>query len=186
MNMFGDPISIWTAVPCLLCSLVLYTMFLGLIVAFLQYDALAWSEELSHPWRKSAYAAYQTMAHTFQVYSFVDVVLGSPIYTFVVKLLGGKIEGRALLFPQRLHEFSLLRFLDRTIVDSSHVTGHYGIYNEIVIGPCRVGGVLREGVYAANALVLSGSDPWRAFVGTYQGQGDDSSLIEGEDDNFWC
>merc|ERR1712107_642317 len=82
-------------------------------------------------------------------------------------LLGGKIEDRALLFPQRLYEISLLQFNDRTIVDSSFVTGHYEIYGKLAIGPCQVGGVLHEGSCALNALVLSGSDPWRAFVGTH-------------------
>jgi hypothetical protein len=43
------------------------------------------------------------------------------------------------------------------------------LYNKINIGPCKVGGVIHEGTFAANALVTSEeSGPWHSFVGTYE------------------
>jgi len=104
----------------------------------------------------------------FQTYSFLSVTLGSPVYNCLLRILGVKIDGRALLFPSRIYEFSMIAFSDKAIVDSDHITGHYAVYGNITIGPCRVGGVSCGRNYVANALSTNiESGPMRAFVGTH-------------------
>ena len=46
-------------------------------------------------------------------------------------------------------------FAENTIVDSSHISGHYAVYGDITIGHCKVSGILHQGTYAANALITS-------------------------------
>ena len=78
-----------------------------------------------------------------------------------------------MLFPNRLQDFSSLTFSDKTIVDSSHITGHYAVYDDINLGPCKVAGITREGAYIANALITSNeSESLRSFVGTYKDERD--------------
>ena len=109
------------------------------------------------------------MAFAHQNYSFLTAFLGSPTYNCLVRLLGVKFEGRALLLPHRMYEYSYITIAENTIVDSSQITGHYAIYGDITVGHCRLSGVMHEGTYAANAMIAAGeSDPWRAFVGSYQ------------------
>jgi len=104
----------------------------------------------------------------YQTCSFLSTILGSPVYSFLLRMLGVKIDGQALLFPSRIYEFSKITLSDKAIIDSDHITGHYAVYNEITIGPCRVGGISCGGNYVANAMnTNTESGPMRAFVGTY-------------------
>jgi len=169
VNVFGYQTSIWVAVPALACALVLQTMSLTLVVHVFQSIALFKSEAKSEPLSQIMYLVYHNVAYSLQSYSFISVVVGSPIYNCIIKMMGGKIEGRALIFCNQIYEHKLITFCDKTIVDSSHISGHYSTFNDIVIGPCKVSGVLGQGVFAANALIISEeSKPWHAFVGTYE------------------
>ena len=77
-----------------------------------------------------------------------------------------------MIFPQGFYEYSLLKFADKAIVDTSSITGHYGVYSKVFIGPCEVSGVIHPGTYLANASLISSKEagPMRSFVGINQGE----------------
>jgi hypothetical protein len=168
VHVFGDPVSIWIAVPALASALALQTISWTIVLAVLERVALPHSETNSKHWSNVIYGIYQNITLNFQMYSFLVVTLGSPLHNHIVRILGGKVEGQAILLPSRIYEFSKMIFTEKTIVDSSHISGHYAVYGDITIGHCKVSGILHQGTYAANALITSSvSGPMRAFVGTY-------------------
>ena len=74
------------------------------------------------------YALYgAVMTFVCQNYSFLTTLLGSPTFNIIIKLLEVQIEGRALLFPHRMYEYSNINIADRTILDASQITSHYVI-----------------------------------------------------------
>jgi hypothetical protein len=109
------------------------------------------------------------MAFAYQNYSFMNAFLGSPAFNVIMRCLGVNIEGRALMFPHRLYEYSYITVAEKTIIDGSQITGHYAVYGDVVVGPCKVSGVMHEGSYAANArIVAKESEHLRVFIGTYE------------------
>lgn len=109
------------------------------------------------------------MAFSYKNYSFLNTVRRSPLFNFELKALGVKVEGRALLSPHRMYEYSLIAVAGMTVVDSSDTTGNYVVYGGKTLGKCKLSGTMHEGSYAANAFIASNeSDAWRAFVGTYE------------------
>jgi hypothetical protein len=168
VHVFGDPVSIWIAVPALASALALQTISWTIVLAVSERVALPHSKTNSIHWSSVIYGIYQNITFNFQMYSFLVVTLGSPLYNHIVRILGGKVEGQAILLSSRIYEFSKMIFAENTIVDSSHITGHYAVYGDVTIGHCKVSGILHQGTYAANALITSSvSGPMRAFVGTY-------------------
>jgi hypothetical protein len=133
----------WITVPTLACALALQTLCWTMVIAGLQYLAMLHSSERGRPSNEILYSLYNTMTFVYQNYSFLNAFLGSPTFNNIIKLLGVKIEGCALLFPHRMYEFSYITVADRTILDGSHITGHYVVHNDIMIGPCKVSGVIR-------------------------------------------
>ncbi len=107
-------------------------------------------------------------------------VLGSPIYNVLLRMLGAKFEGRAFVLEGEMYDYPFITLSDKAVVDNSpgtSIIGHYVVYNKVTIGPCKVGGIIHEGTFAANALLTSKeSGPWRTFIGTYNEQGDSSSI----------
>ncbi len=183
MNVFGNPSSIWMAVPALACSLLLQTIVWTLVFACFQHIALIKSQDSAiRPFSKTLYSLYGTMAFAYQNYSFVNAFLGSPAFNIILKILGVTIEGRALLYPHRMYEYSHIAVADRTIIDGSQITGHYVIYGDVVLGPCKVSGIMHEGSYAANAFIVSDeSEHMRAFVGNYDSAQDTKHFIDDEE-----
>ena len=168
VHVFGDPVSIWIAVPALASALALQTISLTIVLTVLERVALPHSETNSMHRSSVIYGIYQNITFNFQMYSFLVVTLGSPLYNHIVRILGGKVEGQAILLPSRIYEFSKMNFAEKIIVDSSHITGHYAVYGDVAIGHCKVSGILHQGTYAANALITSSvSRPMRSFIGTY-------------------
>jgi hypothetical protein len=178
-NVF-DPVTVWEAIPAFATSLILQTICWTLLLAGVQYVALFRSKEKKAPWSDIIYLIYGTMTFAHQSYSMLTALLGSPTYNFIVKCLGGDIEGQAILFPFRMYEYSLLKFSDKTIIDaSSQIVAHYALYDNIIIGPCDVGGVIHQGTIAANALITAEeSGPFRGYVGTYYDDGDLKKSLE--------
>jgi len=168
MHCFGNPSSIWVAVPALTSALALQTISWIFLCLIFQSITLAFCTERATPWSRALYCVNVDVSWALQTFSFISVTLGSPTYNYFVRMLGGKINGRTLLFPNMLHDFSLLSFEDKTIADSSIITGHYVVYNSVVLGPSCISGILHEGTYAANASICAiESEPcWRAFIGT--------------------
>jgi len=169
MSVFGNPSSIWVAVPALACSLLLQTIVWTLVFEWFQRITLIKSQDSAvRPFSKTLYSLYGSMAFVYQTYSFLNAFLGSPAFNIILKFLGVTIEGQVLLYPHRMYEYSHLTVADKTIIDGSHVTGHYVVYGDVVLGPCKVSGIMHEGAYAANAhIVLGESEHMRAFIGTF-------------------
>ncbi len=107
------------------------------------------------------------------LFSHPNAFIGRSSTTFniIVKFLGVQIGGHALCLPHLMYEYSYITTIlaDRTILDGSHITGHYVVHNDITTGPCKVSGVLHEGPYAANPLITEiESDSLRTFVGLHK------------------
>jgi acyl-CoA synthetase (AMP-forming)/AMP-acid ligase II len=175
MNVFGNPSSIWIAVPALASSLALQTVSWTMTFACFQSIALIKTAHDStrtrtgRPLSKTLYSLYGTMAFAYQNYSFMNAFLGSPAFNVIMRCLGVNIEGRALMFPHRLYEYSYITVAEKTIIDGSQITGHYAVYGDVVVGPCKVSGVMHEGSYAANArIVAKESEHLRVFIGTFE------------------
>ena len=165
--LFGN--SILVEIPALSTALALQTLVWALLFLCVQYVSLFDSREHGKPASKTMYSLYNTMSFHFQQYSFLNIFHGSPGFNLILKLLGMRIEGRALIYPQRIHEFPFITVSDETIIDGSHITGHYVVHNNIKLGPSSFSGILHEGTYAANALLADKeSGPLRAFVGGYE------------------
>jgi acyl-CoA synthetase (AMP-forming)/AMP-acid ligase II/acyl carrier protein len=186
MYAFNNPQSIWTAVPALACALALQTLSWTVVLSIFQFVTLIFSGDGS-PWSNTLYLLYGTMAFSHQRYSMLSLLLGSPAYNCIARMLGVKIEGQALLMPSRMYEYSYLTFGNRAVIDSSQICGHYAVYNEITVGPCKVTGTMHMGSYVANALVTSKeSGPYRGFVGNHQKVGkvsEDVSTTTGDSEN---
>ena len=167
INVFGDPTSIFVIVLAFASALVVQTLIWTIALACVQYVALINSRYLGNPMSNAIFALYGTMAFAYQDYSFLKTLLGSPSFNMFMKFLGVKIEGQTLLFPHRIFEHSHITIASNTIIDAAHVSGHYVVYNDVVLGPCYISGVMHEGSYAASAYITSKeSDSWRASVGT--------------------
>ena len=184
MIVFNNSQSIWKALYTLACALTLQTLVWTAMLALFQFIALALSKDGS-PWSKTIFQLYGTIAFCHQQYSMIKICLGSPLHNFLLKFLGVKIDGHALVMPQRMYEYSLLSFGDKTIIDSAQICGHYAVYNEITVGPCRITGTMHPGCCAANAEIsFSEVGPLRAFVGNKQScskAGFDSKIVIASD-----
>lgn len=168
-----DPVSIWVAILALVSALVLQTLVWTMVLAVVQYVALFKSgqEEQPKPWSKIVYMIYATMAFAHQNYSLVSIFYGSSVYNLIVRILGSRFEGQALLFPHRFYEYLLITFADKTIADSIQLNGHYAVYDDIFVGRTKLSGTSHEGAYIANALITTSEcGSLRSFVGTYTKQ----------------
>lgn len=167
MNVYGNPSSTFVAVLALASVLILLTLTWTSVLVCVQYVSLINSSDRPGIAKSNIlYALYLSMAFAYQEYSFLYTLLGTPAFNIIVKFLGTKLNGRALLFPQRMYEFPYITIADKTIVDNSHVSGHYAVYNDVNLGPTNISGVLHEGSYATNtSIVKEESEAWRSFVG---------------------
>merc|ERR1740124_1009420 len=139
-----------------------------LVLKSIEWVALAGYEENQGPRSSILYGIYHSFANTTYLISFTQVLLGSPAYNCVMRILGSKFDGQTFIFSSVFYEYSLLTFADKTIADATHINGHYAVYGDVTIGPCMVSGVMHPGTFAANASITAKeSGPLRIFVGTY-------------------
>ena len=119
-------------------------------------------------WNKAMYKLCVTMSYNYQTYSILRALHGSQAYNFIIRILGSKFKGQAILYDQRqMYEHPHIIISDKTIIDSAHIAGHYVVYNELHLGPCKMSGILHKGTYATNALIVAkDSGPYRSFVGS--------------------
>ncbi len=179
MTVFGNPAHIWVAIPALACALVTQSLSWMAILYIVQLIALFRSEKESKPWSVSFYMVYVTMAFAFQEYSFVTILLGSSAYNMMATLLGARIHERTLLLPQEMYDFPYIRTERGTIIDSAHVSGHYAVYEDVVIGPSLLSGVVNSDVFVANARIISKeTEHLRVVVGTFPNSEEDVEKSE--------
>lgn len=167
----AQPNSVWTIVLALVCIFVVQTATWIALLRAMEFVALTLSrEDKTAPRWSLIYRIYLSVGFIHQELSFVHLLYGSSAYNFVMRILGSKFEGQALLFPQRFYDYSFLKFSNKAIVDLAGVTGHYGVNEHVTIGPCEVAGVVHPANYVANASLAGQQDtgPMRSFVGTYK------------------
>jgi hypothetical protein len=175
--------SIWTAVVALPPVLVVQTLTYLCLVLIVQSIVLAGSLKSKTVWNNQLYEVYQSLIYPGQFWSVLSTVMhGTPVYNLLLKLLGVTFEGRALVFDTIMFEHKQITLTDKTLIDQSRIYCHYAVYDQITIGPSKVGGLIHPGVFVANALVTSEeSGPVRSFVGTYEEIPKKLDLVSGTD-----
>lgn len=165
---FGvKPSSVFLAVPAFAAALAAQTFTALLILCVFQMAAVGCgSTKPSKPCSFALYAVYHTVTYSIQVWSFQSLLWGTPMFSFVLKLLGANVEGHLLYFGFRVYDPAYITFTDRTISDGATIVGHYGLYNKLVLGPCHVSGLIHQQTFAmANTVVTAEeSGPGRALV----------------------
>jgi len=123
------------------------------------------------PWNVPLHSVYLGFSFAVQLWWILPLLWGTPMMKYAMITLGCDVRGRRLLyFGNRLYDFHLLTFADRTIVDESHVTGHYGVLQSMTLGRCYVSGVLHRNCFVmANSVVRDEqSGPNRVILGEEQ------------------
>ena len=101
---------------------------------------------------------------------------GSPVYGYLLRFLGARVEGELWYFGYACYDFSFLTFEDGTIIDTSLIIGHYQVYDRLVVGPTRVGGVFQPYSYVyAGGVALMGGSPFHVALGTAVVEDDDAT-----------
>ncbi|CAB9513695.1 D-alanine--D-alanyl carrier protein ligase [Seminavis robusta] len=95
----------------------------------------------------------------------VFLLYGTPMFTYYARMMGATVEGELWYFGNSLYELSRLHFQGCTIVDDSHVSGHFIDSNGLTIDNTFVTGVMHPGCYASAGSVVSTpeSGPWKLF-----------------------
>ena len=93
----------------------------------------------------------------FLIYNPISIAL-PPTYNFIVWILGGNFEGRAILLLRNAYDYPFITFADETIISNSDVNGHFVISNDINLGPSHISGVVHDGAYIDNALVTANKE----------------------------
>ena len=100
------------------------------------------------PVRMSMHSPFVSLWWAFQGFVIIPVVLlGTPFYVWLLPFMGSTVQGEPWHFGNATHDYHLLTFKDRTIVDDSHITGHFAIFNKITVASTVVGGVIHAGCY---------------------------------------
>jgi hypothetical protein len=124
----------------------------------------------SKPWNEAIYGVYHSYNWCVQNFTMMSVLWGTPLFGFVLNLLGANVEGRLLYFGSTLSEIPYLSLADRTVSDGARLLGHYAVFSNVTLGPVRVSGILHENTLAMANSSVSGckeSGPWR-YVQSYE------------------
>jgi len=166
MVVFGNPNSISVAVFALACAMIVHTLVWTILIIFILKITFLNATESGKLTNTKLYMVQHSMISTYQHFSCLLFLQGSPAFNMILSLLGVQFKGRAILNHHTMYEFPLVKVADKTVSESSHVAGHYVVYDEIHIGPSYISGTLREFAYVANANVTSDEvAPLRAHVG---------------------
>ncbi|CAB9531058.1 D-alanine--D-alanyl carrier protein ligase [Seminavis robusta] len=113
------------------------------------------------------YGVYLTHVWYFRVGNWLEMLLyGTPMFGYYARFMGAEVEGDLWYFGNTIYEYGYLHFKERTIVDDSHVSGHYLDGNGLTLGDTYVSGLLHPGCYARAGSVVSGdvNGPWKVFL----------------------
>ncbi|CAB9512691.1 Putative fatty-acid--CoA ligase FadD21 [Seminavis robusta] len=112
------------------------------------------------PWSLAMFAIYMDLHCYLWDLSLLPIFFGTPFFNWFLRGMGCSVEGQALFFGIRIYDLPLITIKDRTIIDSSIVSGHSWVYEGVYIGPTTVAGVLHEGTFclANTHLVDSGKE----------------------------
>jgi hypothetical protein len=161
-----QPASVWIAVPTfamLLAAQSISSLLCLYVVSLAGLGGRSFKGR-SKPWNNAFYKVYHSYNWIVQNFSMMSVLWGTPLFGFVLKLLGANVEGRFLFLGSYLLEIPYLSVADRTVSDGAKLTGHSVVYSNITLGPVRVSGILHENTLAMANSTASGrkeSGPWR-------------------------
>ncbi|CAB9509907.1 D-alanine--D-alanyl carrier protein ligase [Seminavis robusta] len=121
---------------------------------------------LPRPLQQSFCGVYINHIWQFGVGNWLVFLLyGTPMFAYYARMMGATVQGELWFFGNSLYEYSKLHFEGNTIVDDSHVSGHFIDANGLTLEDTQVTGVLHPGCYASAGSVVPASEhgPWKLF-----------------------
>ena len=91
--------SILFVAPALVAALIFQCMIWTLVLAMIKYVTYIGSRSNGKPWNDPLYTIFINVNFAQREWSCIRIFHGSPTYNFIVRILGGKFEGRAILLP---------------------------------------------------------------------------------------
>ncbi|CAB9530365.1 Putative fatty-acid--CoA ligase FadD21 [Seminavis robusta] len=133
------------------CALFLVSSLAVLKV--IQLATYGMSNQRREPWSVPLYAVYVTANWALQTWSVLPVLWGTPWFNICWRFLGARFqgEGHVLYMGEEFYDAPYLTFRKNTILDGSHVSGHYVVYNCVTLGNCEATGVISPFSYMAAA-----------------------------------
>ncbi|CAB9508018.1 D-alanine--D-alanyl carrier protein ligase [Seminavis robusta] len=94
------------------------------------------------------------------------LLYGTPMFGYYARMMGAEVDGDLWYYGNSLYEFTKLHFHGGTIVDDSHISGHYIDGNGLTLKDTFVSGLLHPGCYASAGSVVAGEEngPWKVFL----------------------
>ncbi|CAB9509910.1 D-alanine--D-alanyl carrier protein ligase [Seminavis robusta] len=121
---------------------------------------------LPRPLQQSFCGVYINHMWQFGVGNWLVFLLyGTPMFAYYARMMGATVQGELWYFGNSLYEYSKLHFHGNTIVDDSHVSGHFIDANGLTLDDTQVTGVLHPGCYTPAGSVVPASEhgPWKLF-----------------------
>lgn len=170
--------NIWIAIPLVVATLVLHVITLATILRLLQPFALRAEKDSSQATNIPMYLSCMRLSYFLKALSVPLVIFrGSPPYNLLLRLLGVKIRGPAIVIDQAIYEYSKITIEKYTIIDSSHVNGHYAEFDRLILGKSTLCGIVNQGTFVACGNTFENESlPWKAYIGT-QKQTDNISEV---------
>ncbi|CAB9527997.1 Putative fatty-acid--CoA ligase FadD21 [Seminavis robusta] len=133
--------------------------FLHMLLHWITYPSqyFCGTQGQTKPWSMIMFAIYMNLHRHLEDFSLLAIFWGTPFFNWFLQGMGCNVEGRALFFGVRLYDLPLVTIKDKTIIDSSIVSGHSWVYDGVYIGPTTVAGVLHEGSFCLANTYLEDS-----------------------------
>ncbi|CAB9514440.1 D-alanine--D-alanyl carrier protein ligase [Seminavis robusta] len=131
--------------------------------------------------QQDLYGVYLTHVWYFRVGNWLEMLLyGTPMFGYYARFMGADVEGDLWYFGNAIYEFSCLHFKGRTIVDSSHVSGHYLDLNGLTLSDTYVSGLMHPGCYAraGSEVTEKENGPWKVFLRSDLGMQDSKPVLK--------
>ena len=164
------------------CGLVLAITIQWLTWVLLT-TAVEWLQlSLPHVFQQGLVGVYMNHVWMFRERNWIVFLLhGTPMFTNFAEMMGAQVDGDIWYFGDTLYEYRRLHFCGSTIIDRSHVTGHYLDGNGLVYDDTHVSGILHPGCYANAGAMVAGPEcgPWKLFM-----RATDSKMTFGKPPHF--
>jgi hypothetical protein len=161
-----SPSTVFVSVPVLALALFCQTLVWLIMYWFIQKIALDSVKTRIDATQRALYITNLNICWALQARTFLPVLWGTPLFSFVTSALGSKVKGRFLFFGNRTYDFPFITVDDRTISDYAQLNGHQKVYDEITIGPCNLHGTLHEATFVMpnSATDSDHSGPWKTIL----------------------
>lgn len=124
--------------------MAVHSMSMVILARALQFFVYFESSERSKPWSVSVYVSFEINYHwLIQKYSLLSLFSGGPLFNCYASFRGVKMDGQALFVGNlRFYDGHYVTIADRTIIDSSWVSGHFQIFHDLNLGKSKACGTL--------------------------------------------